>query len=431
MGPPRCALTTHDSRMLTRHPTFEAMRLTLRCVVALGCAPLVRGTCQQVSNLTRAQAIAAAVAHGPRLAVSVADTMLAAGQLISARAFPNPALSASYSKSLPNYHVTAELPFDFIALRSTRIRSANAARVAAQYRFAFDRASVELDADTTYTRTLAAAAHVRLSQRNAVAADSVRRIAIARRDAGDASELDVQLATVTAGQAANGAAADSLALAATLLDLQSLLGMPADRITIAPSDSLLAPLRNNAAVTSEEMTLPVASATASVESAALAAKLQHRSVFLLPGLMFGFEAGDPTGAEPGILPTFGIILPLPFFNQNRGPIAEAEAARQRATAALEFTRIESRTRIAQAQRTEVGAQARIVRDALLVTSANRVADMSLTAYREGAVPLATALEAQRSARDILAQYIDDVATASIAAATLRVLTLTPRSVTTP
>lgn len=407
------------------------MRFTLCALLALGSAPLVRGNCQQVSKLTRTEAIAAAVAHGPRLAVSVADTMVAAGQLISARGFPNPALSASYSKSVPQYHVTAEIPFDFITLRSTRIGSANANRVAAQYRYAFDRASVELDADTTYTRALAAQAHVRLSQRNAVAADSVRRIAIARRDAGDASELDVQLATVSAGQAANGAAADSLALSATLLDLQSLLGMPADRITILPSDSLLPSPGGTAAVSPGEMTLPVASATASVESAVLAAKLQHRSVFLLPSLMFGFEAGDPTGAEPGILPTFGIAVPLPFFNQNRGPIAEAEAARQRATADLEFTRIESQTRIAQAQRAEVGALARIARDALLVTSANRVAEMSLTAYREGAVPLATVLEAQRSAREILAQYIDDVATASIAAATLRVLTLTPRSVTTP
>jgi cobalt-zinc-cadmium efflux system outer membrane protein len=406
------------------------MRLTL-CCLAICCAPFARGACQQAESLTRAQAISAALAHGPRLAVAAADTMAAAGQLITAHAFPNPTLSASYSKSVPQYHLTAELPLDFLTLRSTRIGSADAARVAAQYRFAFDRASLELDADTTYTHAVAAQAHVRLSQRSAVAADSVRRIAVARRDAGDASELDVQLATVTAGQAANAAASDSLILATKLLDLQSLLGMPADRITIEPSDSLVPPRGSSIGVVAGELTLPVASANASVESAALAAKLQHRSVFTMPGIIFGFEAGDPTGTEPGILPTFGIALPLPIFNQNRGPIAEAEAARQRASAELDLARIESRTQIAQAQRAEAAALARVARDSILVTSADRVADMSLTAYREGAVPLASVLEAQRSARDILAQYVDDVATASIAAATLRVLTLTPRSVTTP
>lgn len=405
------------------------MRLTI-CTLAICSAPFAQGVGQQPQPLTRAQAVASALAHGPRIAVATADTMLAAGQLLTARAYPNPALSASYTKSTPNYHVTAEVPLDFLGLRSTRIRSADAARTAARYRFAYDRASVVLDADTTYTRALAAMAHVQLSQRNAVAADSVRRIAMARRDAGDASELDVQIATISAGQSANLAAADTLALASTLLDLQAVIGMAPDHIAVTPTDSLLAP-PVVAMASSGESTLPVASATAAVESALLAANLQHRSVFLLPSFIFGFETGDPTGAEPGILPTFGIAIPLPFFNRNRGPIAEAEAVRQRAAAELELARVESQARIAQARRAEAAAHVRVTRDSLLVTSANRVAEMSLTAYREGAAPLATVIEAQRSAREILAQYIDDLAAAAIAAATLRVLTLTPSSVSMP
>jgi outer membrane protein TolC len=60
-----------------------------------------------------------------------------------------------------------------------------------------------------------------------------------------------------------------------------------------------------------------------------------------------------------------------------------------------------------------------------VASANRVAAMSLTAYREGASSLPNVLEAQRNARDVLAQYVDDLAAAWIASAVLRVATLTP------
>ena len=406
------------------------MRPAIRSAFALCCVPFAITVGQQVTPLTRSQAVAAALAHGPRLAVASADTMLAAGQALTARALPNPSLSAMYSKSTPNYHVTAEMPLDFIGLRSTRIRSANAAQTAARYRFAWDRASIELETDTTYTRTLAAMAHARLSQRNAVAADSVRRIAAARRDAGDASELDVQVATITAGQAANVAAADTLTLASSLLDLQSLIGLPTDRVTVTPTDSLIAPAAGTG-LGASGATLPVASATAAVESAMLGVTLQHRSALLLPSLIFGFETGDPTGSEPGLLPTFGIALPLPFFNRNRGPIAEAEAIRARATAELELARVESQNRITQARRAESAAQARVARDLSLVASANRVAEMSLAAYREGAVPLATVLEAQRSARDILSQYIDDVASALVAAATLRVLTLTPSTVATP
>jgi hypothetical protein len=48
----------------------------------------------------------------------------------------------------------------------------------------------------------------------------------------------------------------------------------------------------------------------------------------------------------------------------------------------------------------------------------------MTAYTEGAAPLANVLEAQRSARDVRSQYIDDVSTLLIADATLRLLTLT-------
>jgi outer membrane protein TolC len=71
--------------------------------------------------------------------------------------------------------------------------------------------------------------------------------------------------------------------------------------------------------------------------------------------------------------------------------------------------------------------AKVSRDQILVASANRVAAMSLTAYREGESSLPSVLEAQRNARDILGQYIDDLAEAWIASAELRVYTLTPAS----
>ena len=48
--------------------------------------------------------------------------------------------------------------------------------------------------------------------------------------------------------------------------------------------------------------------------------------------------------------------------------------------------------------------------------------MSLQAYAEGAVALANVLEAHRNAREALGRYIDDLAAAAAAAATLRLLT---------
>jgi cobalt-zinc-cadmium efflux system outer membrane protein len=272
-------------------------------------------------------------------------------------------------------------------------------------------------------------------------------MAVARRDAGDASDLDVALATVSAGQQENVAAADSLTYVSVLLDLQTVIGLVADRVVVVPTDSLTTPPTDFLIPASDSLAPPdarvaradsgagpdgapplsLAAAQASYESALLAARLQRRSVFGSPSLMFGFETHDPTGGETGILPTFGLSMPIPILDRNRGPIAQADAQRERARAELTLARLEGQARIARARRELAIALAKVERDRLLVASAGRVATMSLTAYREGASSLPNVLEAQRNARDVLAQYVDDLAAAWVATAALRVFTLTPNT----
>src|ERR687886_1012712 len=203
-------------------------------------APPVRGQ-EAPTPISRAAAIDAAVLRGARLALARADTAVAYAQLLTARARQNPTLSSIYSKDVPHYHITADWPFDYPGIRRTRIQAAQAGRLAARYRFEFERAAAALDADTTYTRALAALERARLSRRNARDADSLRKMVIARRDAGDASQLDVELATVTAGQQANAAAADSLNFLSAVLDLQTVMGLPSNQVAVVPSDSLTAP----------------------------------------------------------------------------------------------------------------------------------------------------------------------------------------------
>src|SRR5204862_3791892 len=112
-----------------------------------------------------------------------------------------------------------------------------------------------------------------------------------------------------------------------------------------------------------------------------------------------------------------------ILNRNRGPIALAEAERERARAELALARFETQTHIGLAPRPRNLALDKIQRDRVLVESASRIATMSLTAYREGAQGLPAVLEAQRNAREILTQYIDDLAQAWIATATLRLYDL--------
>jgi len=375
--------------------------------------------------MSRAEVIEIALARGARIGVARADTAIALAQLVTARAVPNPTFLATYSKSVPMYHYVVDLPIDFPWLRELRIQSAELGVDAASLRYQLARATVGLDADTTYTHAVAAQERVALSRRNAIDADSVLHMVQRRRDAGDASDMDVELARVFAGQQANNANADSLFLISTLLDLQGVLGMTTERLEIATADSLGTPPE----VPVLGRTLSEIAADVSVESATLSSRLQRRSVWSLPSISFGFENGDPD--QPGLLPTFGLGIALPLFDRNRGPRAQADAERTRAIAEANLARVEARNLIAHALRSREIKAARVARTRTLLASAERVASMSLTAYREGASSLANVLEARRTAREVLGQYIDDLAAVWISTAQLRVLALQPLATRQP
>src|SRR5258706_11136792 len=338
--------------------------------------PFVLVAQQQV---TRADAVAAALARGARVALARADTTAALGAVRAARAFPNPTISGSYTKDPPNYHALGDLPLDWPWLRAPRIGAAEAARDAARYQFAFDRAALVFDVDTTYTRTLAAAMHARLSRRTAQDADSLLKIAQLRRDVGDVSELDVRLAAVNAGQLENTAIDDSLAALASLLSLQLQMGLRADTPSIRLADSLVAPA--DSAVMSGRFGefLPVAAAAARLRSAERSLTLARASRFA-PSLEFGVDKGDPGSANPNqLLPVIGFSLPFPLFNRSGGAVTQAIAERDRARAELDLTRPETDAGVARAQRELTAALARVRRSSALVASAARIAGTSLAA----------------------------------------------------
>jgi cobalt-zinc-cadmium efflux system outer membrane protein len=389
--------------------------MRLRIAAVMACALNATPIQSQISPLSRAEAVQRALERGARLAVARADTALAGAALITAKAVPNPTVTGSYSKDTPNYHLLLDMPVGWPFRRSFDVASAKAGLQAADLRYQLARATVALDADTTYTKAIAAREHLALSRRSALDADSLLRMAQRRRDAGDASDMDVELARVSAGQQANSAAADSLTYVSAVLDLEAVLGMTADGVDVRPTDSLTEP--PTAPVPT--LTLNEAAANFSVESARLAIRHEQRAVFATPTISAGFDYHDPS--QSGLLPTFGIGLTLPFFDRNRGGIATARAEQEKALAELTLARVEAKNDINHATRERTTAMARVARDRVLVTSANRVASMALTSYREGQSTLPSALEAERTAREVLAQYIDDLASAWIATAELRAL----------
>ena len=400
---------------LTRWWLFPAAALGLRARVALAQGGAA-------SPVTRSEVIAAVVARGPRLAIARTDSLSAEAAVALARRFENPALGFQRTESRPTEHYALDVPLDLPWLRSPRVGSATAALDAAVQRFAFDRSALAYTADTAYTRVLVAASRAVLSARSARDADSVLVLARVRRDAGDASELDVQLAAVSAGQLANAAAVDALEATSTVLSLQALMGLPSRAPSLVLADSLAPPAAFTAA--GDGTPLLVAAAEADARGADLALTLERRR--WLPGISFtaGWESGDPGGTGSRLLPSWGLAFPLPLFSRNGPAILAATAQRERAAALLTLARIEQDAALSRAQRTLVVARERQARSSRLVSGAQRVAELALLAYREGAAALPSVLEAQRIAREAQMQYLDDVAALRGAAGLVQLLTLT-------
>ncbi|MDE3153186.1 MAG: TolC family protein, partial [Gemmatimonadota bacterium] len=268
------------------------IRRWLAAAAAAFATPLAAARAQQL--VTRNQAIAAALAHGPALSLAAADTSAARAALLGARAYANPTLNLSVTKDAPQRHIYADIPLDFPWLRRARIGSATAAQASARDRFALQRAAIAFDADTTYVNAAVAGAQARLSRRNAQDADSLRAMAAQRRAAGDASDLDVELATVAAGQQDNAALADSLAAQAALLDLQTVMGLSADRVTIALADTLTL---GDSVPAAAGTPLGVRAAEEDVTAADRAGAAERRSIWGSASLQVGVDYHDNT--QPG------------------------------------------------------------------------------------------------------------------------------------
>ncbi len=409
-----------------------------------------------LAPLTRVAAIDTAIARGAHVALARADSLVARAVQRTAREFPNPVANVTVTRDEPHWAWLVTQPFDYPWVRGARVHAADAGYRAATYRFAFERGAAQFEVDTMYTRAVAALAHARVSHRNALDADSLRRLAVVRQEAGDASDMDVALATVNAGQESNLATSDSLAAVGAVLDLQSVIGLPSDHLVVAPVDSLDVPdttrlasaawdppratdrpagaprppqttLPSTGAVAPNSNGLPlqVAAAEATLESEESSLSLAHREVLAQPSIQAGVSYGDPL--QPFLLPTIGVSIPLPLFSRSGGEIAMATADRDRAVAELEVARRQSSAELAQAQRELRVAMVRVDRDRELLTLADRVVKGSLAAFAEGATALPSVLEAQRSARDALGQYVDDLAAADMAAAAVRLFILSAPS----
>jgi cobalt-zinc-cadmium efflux system outer membrane protein len=395
---------------------MEYVNPSYRTLCSVAVALLLAAPAVAQRRVTLEDAIAAAVAAAPTVAAARADSAAARAELSLARTLPDPALLLGYSRSAPRNHIEVEQPLEYPWVRSARIRAAATGLDATHLLVGAELASVRYRVEVAYAQAAGAAALHQLSRQNVENGRELVQSVRARMETGDASELDVELAEVTFGQIRSAALGDSLQALQANLALQSLMGVPLDSAIFAAADPLeavplappdaAAPLRVSAA----ERQL------ASREASLLAAR---RSQLPSPAVQVGIEQGDPAGDETGVLPMVGITVTVPLFGAKQAEVARARAERERARAELAAARRETAAALAAAGRARDLAVARTETDREAASHAERVARLSATAFREGAYPLATVLEAQRNAREAQRQYLDDLIASRIAMAAYR------------
>jgi signal transduction histidine kinase/outer membrane protein TolC len=419
----KIALDSVVGRGTTVRVSFPRRLAAIMVALAAGAAMLTAGpraaAAQEVLTLT--QALARAEATDPGLAAATSDSLAAAAGLSVARAFPNPALALSYTRDVPTYHLEAELPVDYPWLRSPRIRSARALAAAGSMGVGVARAQLRWRVEVTYGRAAGALELLRLSEQAVADGREMLRIAEAQEASGDASVLDVALARVALGELNGALLADSLAALDAVMSLQALLGMGQERVLVAPSDALADIPFPEAGEGGTPLRLGSADSLVASQSANLT--LVRRSRLPSPALLFGFEGGVPPEEDKGLLPIVGVTIPLPLFDRGSAAVRQAEAALMRAQAERAAVQREVRSALEAARRSLDSARRRLAVDEAAVQDARRIEGLARDAYREGAYPLASVLEAQRSARDVLRRRIENLMAGREAAAAYRLSTI--------
>jgi cobalt-zinc-cadmium efflux system outer membrane protein len=199
--------------------------------------------------------------------------------------------------------------------------------------------------------------------------------------------------------------------------LQSLLGLPQDRISLVPADALDAIQVPALGVGTTPIRIRAAEANLVANESAL--RTARRGRLPAPLLRFGFEVGDPSGAESGLLPTVGISIPLPLFDRGGASVLQGRAAVERASAERTAARRAAENALVAARQQWDATVRLLAEDMGAVEDAEQVVAGTREAYREGAYPLSSVLEAQRTARDVLRRRIDHLVAGREAAAAYR------------
>jgi len=380
-------------------------------------------------RLTRSEAIAFALANNPQLAIAREQTNQFRAARVTARAIPDPSISASLddqsgffrsgNNGAKNIGAGLTVPFpDRLRLRGA-VATGDVKAAEANYRAL--RQQLAALTSQAYDSLLVALRHLADTRESLQLTTDFLNRTQSRFDAGIVPKLDVIKARVDVAQATNDIISGNRDITNAQAALDRLIGRPlgqavtlADSLGIPEEIPTLEQLEPIALGSREEL----AGIAAQRKGAGAATALSKE--FWLPDLNLGVNRALTPGAPSTAFST-GIAFPFPllFWQHTRGEIAQARS-RERELAATEQdlrASIGEDVRTAYATATAALRQARYIRDELLPAAREAFRSASAS-YAIGGSSAFEVIDARRTLLDAETQYTNALAEANTSRADL-------------
>ncbi|GIW45041.1 MAG: hypothetical protein KatS3mg077_2323 [Candidatus Binatia bacterium] len=358
--------------------------------------------------LTWREALDLAEALHPRLRAAQAGIEVARAGLRTARAFPNPEISAVGGRQAVRvagnvsgtaYAFAATQLVDVGPVRSTRVGLAESEERRANFELERVRVEVLSAARRAFFEALRVKDEVTLVEDNVRLVQELLRKVLVRVQVGEGARLEAIRAEAEVALATTAANKAQLERARTLAELRNAIGLSAE----APLDVVGAPEPPQAlppmeALRGEVLQSHPALLAARSEVAATQARLGYELALRFPQPSLVAQVDYPPDTPVYL---FGVALPIPLWNLRQGPIAEARAQLLLAQEKARIRELELLARLEAAyQRYEIAHRQVQTIEGALLREAQQALEATEAAFRLGERGLLDVLDAQRVLRSV-------------------------------
>lgn len=425
-----------NRRVLTSH----SLGLFLLAVVVAASGADIGGDrrAEAPKALTLAEAQRAAFERNWDLLGAASGVDAATAQKIVSKEFPNPSLSLSTSRINVDNHsnetssgngvwnrsydtiVAINQLFEIGGKRRHRQTSAEANLTNAQALLFDAKRTLDAAVVKAYVAAAQAEENVRILLQSAGTLRQEAKIAEMRLKAGDISVSDKSRIEIAAEQFELNAQTAKAAAAQARVALEVLLGTPRPKGDVTLSDKLetlcgpVPPADMNA---NGDARPDVVAAEAALRKAEADLRLQKAYRIPDPTLLMQYEH-QPADAPQTV--GFGVSFPLPIWNQNRGNILAAQAARDQVRIAYDKARAQAVGDIAVAQLAydDAAKRWRRYRESVRPKS-EQIRKTMAFAYVKGGASLLDLLTAERDDNDVRIAATQAAADTAVTAAALK------------